>query len=128
MDTPGSTKSDKSDAASEKSSTSTSSSVFGIAPLKTPRDVNRVFAPSLRATSSKAKRTVSESSDNNKTTAEREVNLNRTESENRVCADPRSQRVPEVETVVPEPIVESGPVELAAAEEEEAAQGRKHGS
>ena len=40
VDTPGSTKSDRSDAASEKSSTSTSS-VFGIAPLKTPRDVNK---------------------------------------------------------------------------------------
>ena len=41
-----------------------------------------------------------------------------------------SSRVsPEPETVIPEPIVESGPVELAAAEaeeEEEAAQGHKH--
>ena len=68
----------------------------------------KVFAPSLSATSSKVKRTVSDSSD--KTTE------NRTESDDRV-----SERVQQPETVVPEPIVESGPVELAAAEEEEEA-------
>ena len=74
----------------------------------------KVFAPSLRATS-KAKRTASESSDKTE-------EVKRTE-QNKLCVDPRSQRVPEVpETVVPEPIVESGPVELEAAEEEEAAQ------
>ena len=75
----------------------------------------KVFAPSLRATSSKpsAKRTVSESSDQTE-------EVNRTAK--KVCGDPRSQRVPEPETVVPEAIVESGPVELEAAEEDEAAE------
>ena len=71
----------------------------------------KVFAPSLRATS-KAKRTASESSDKTE-------EVKRTE-QSKLCVDPRSQRVPEVpETVIPEPIVESGPVELEAAEEEE---------
>ena len=127
-DTPGNHKSDRSDAVAaaavapaaassgRTSTSSSSSSVFGVNPLKTPRDVNKVFAPSLGATSTPLSAKAPE------------VNDSRTESERKErAANSHAPRVPNqeegaaAETVVPEPIVESGPVELAAEDEDEEA-------